>query len=202
MQPFWLGARPLGGGRTGWVRAAAPAGWQGRAALPWDPPLPPRRGYRLRPIWVGRRGDLQGAIDGGAFVVCSSIEIHPVRGGGRAGGGDGGTVRHRSRLGAPEQGRGLQGAIDGGAFVECSHFGWEPTPWGEGARDGCGRQPLRDGEGGRLCRGTRPCHPAGATDCAQYGWGRGGTMRQKGICAPELRGRRGLTCDMRDYRSR
>ena len=55
--PNLLGAHPLGGGRTGWVRAAAPAGWQGRAALPWDPPLPPRRGYRLRPIWVGQRGD-------------------------------------------------------------------------------------------------------------------------------------------------
>ena len=49
-----------------------------------------------------------------------------------------------------------------------------PPPLGEGARDGCGRQPLRGGKGGRLCRGTRPCHPAGATDCAQYGWGRGG----------------------------
>ena len=33
---------------------------------------------------------------------------------------------------------------------------------------------------------------AGATDCAQ-GRGGGGIMRQKGICAPELRGRKGLT---------
>ena len=35
----------------------SPCGVAGRAALPWDPPLPPRRGYRLRPIWVGQRGD-------------------------------------------------------------------------------------------------------------------------------------------------
>ena len=34
----------------------SPCGVAGRAALPWDPPLPPRRGYRLRPIWVGQRG--------------------------------------------------------------------------------------------------------------------------------------------------
>ena len=166
------------------------------------PALATPQGLPTAPNMGGAEGDLQGAIDGRAFVICSPIEIHPVRGGGRAGRGNGGTVRHCSCLGHPEQGGGLQGAIIGGAFVLCSHFGWEPTPWGEGARDGCGRQPLRDGKGGRLCRGTRPCHPAGATDCAQYGWGRGGTMRQKGICAPELRGRRGLTCDMRDYRSR
>lgn len=57
-----------------------------------------------------------------------------MRGGGRAGRGNGGTVRHCSCLGTPEQEGSLQGAIIGGAFVECSHFGWEPTPWGEGAR--------------------------------------------------------------------
>ena len=199
MHPICREPAPFGGGRTGWVRAAAPAGWQGRAALPWDPPLPPRRGYRLRPIWVGQRGDLQGAINGRAFVVCSPIEIHPFRGGGRAGGGDGGTVRHRSRLGTPEQGGGLQGAIIGGAFVVCSHFGWEPTPWGEGARVWV-RAAAPAGLGG-LAAIRRPTRAAGATDCAQ-GRGGGGTMRQKGICAPELRGRRGLTCDMRDYRSR
>ena len=133
--------------------------------------------------------------------------MQPYRNPPREGWGVGwqGQWRHRPPLLLPwnsRAGRGLAGAIIGGAFVLCSHFGWEPTPWGEGARDGCGRQPLRGGKGGRLCRGTRPCHPAGATDCAQYGWGRGGTMRLKGICAPELRGRRGLTCDMRDYRSR
>ena len=51
-----------------------------------------------------------------------------------------------------------------------------PPPWGEGARDGCWRQPLLGGKGGRLCRGTHLCHPAGATDCAQYGWGGGGIV--------------------------
>ena len=84
---------------------------------------------------------------------------------------------------------------------ECSHLGWEPAPWGEGARVWVRAAAPAEWQGGRLCRGTRPCHPAGATDCAQ-GRGGGGTMRQKGICAPELRGRRGLTCDMRDYRLR
>ena len=69
-----------------------------------SPPDQGCRGYRPRPLWVGRRGDLQGAINGRAFVFCSPIEIHPFRGGGRAGGGDGGSVRHRSRLGTPEQG--------------------------------------------------------------------------------------------------
>ena len=29
-----------------------------------------------------------------------------------------------------------------------------------------------------------------------------GGRRQKGICAPDSRGRRGLMCDMRDYRLR
>ena len=39
----------------------SPCGVAGRAALPWDPPLPSRRGYRLRPR-VGRRGDCLLAI--------------------------------------------------------------------------------------------------------------------------------------------
>ena len=164
-----------------------------------SPPDLPGGGYRPRPIWVGQRGAWQGAIIGGAFVVCSPREIHPFRGGGRAGRGNGGTVRHCSCLGIPEQGGGLQGSIIGWAFVECSHFGWEPTPWGEGARVWV-RAAAPAGLGG-LAAIRRPTRAAGATDCAQ-GRGGGGTMRQKGICAPELRGRRGLTCDMRDYRSR
>ena len=56
MQSFRLGARPLGGGRTGMGAGGSSCGVAGRAALPWDPPLPSRRGYRLRP-WAGRRGD-------------------------------------------------------------------------------------------------------------------------------------------------
>ena len=67
-----------------------------------------------------------------------------------------------------------------------------PPPLGEGARVWVRAAAPAEWQGGRLCRGTRPCHPAGATDCA-HGRGGGGTMRQKGICAPELRGRRGLT---------
>ena len=77
---------------------------------------------------------------------------------------------------------------------ECSHLGWEPAPWGEGARVWV-RAAAPVGLGG-LAAIRRPPRTAGATDCAQ-GRGGGGTMRQKGICAPELRGRRGLTCDMR-----
>ena len=77
---------------------------------------------------------------------------------------------------------------------ECSHLGWEPAPWGEGARVWV-RAAAPVGLGG-LAAIRRPPRTAGATDCAQ-GRGGGGTMRQKGMCAPELRGRRGLTCDMR-----
>ena len=77
---------------------------------------------------------------------------------------------------------------------ECSHLGWEPAPWGEGARVWV-RAAAPVGLGG-LATIRRPPRTAGATDCAN-GRGGGGTMRQKGICAPELRGRRGLTCDMR-----
>ena len=40
------------------------------------------------------------------------------------------------------------------------------------------RAAIVPGQGGRLCRGTRPCHPAGATDCAHIGWGGGGICRE------------------------
>ena len=163
------------------------------------PALATPQGLPTAPNMGGAEGELQGAIIGGAFVICSPIEIHLVRGGGRAGRGDGGIVRHCSCLGHPEQGGGGGGAISSRAFVECCHFGWEPTPWGEGAWVWV-RAAAPAGLGG-LAAIRRPTRAAGATDCAQ-GRGGGGTMRQKGICAPELRGRRGLTCDMRDYRSR
>ena len=145
-----LGARPLGGGRTGMGAGGSPCGVAGRAALPWDPPLPSRRGYRLRP-WAGRRGD-----------------------------------------NAPK--RHLCPRITGAKGVNR-----EPAPWGEGARVWV-RAAAPVGLGG-LAAIRRPPRTAGAADCA-HGRGGGGTMRQKGICAPELRGRRGLTCDMRDYRLR
>ena len=100
-------------------------------------------------------------------------------GGGRAGGCDGGFVRHRFRLGTPEQdGRFLWGYKRWGICC-MEQFCLGAAPWGESARDGCWRQPLRGGKGGRLCRGTHLCHLAGATDCAQYGWGRGGIWSKK-----------------------
>ena len=186
---------PLGGGRTGWVRAAAPARLDGIAALAARPDW---RGLPTAPKG-GAEGGFAGSYNRRGICCLRPKEIHPFRGGGRAGRGNGGTVRHCSCLGIPEQGGGLQGAIICGAFVECSHFGWEPTPWGEGARVWV-RAAAPAGLGG-LAAIRRPTRAAGATDCAQ-GRGGGGTMRQKGICAPELRGRRGLTCDMRDYRLR
>ena len=54
--PKLLGARPLWGRAHGMGAGGSPCGVAGRAALPQDPTLPPRRGYRLRPIWVGQRG--------------------------------------------------------------------------------------------------------------------------------------------------
>ena len=51
-----------------------------------SPPDQGCRGYRLRPLWVGRRGDLQGVIIGGAFVVCALEKSTPLGvGGGLAG---------------------------------------------------------------------------------------------------------------------
>ena len=250
MLPFWLGARPLGGRAHGMGAGGSPL--QAGRISGDSPPDLPGGGYRPRPIWVGQRGawqgaiigwafvvcspreihpvrgggragrgnggtvrhcsclgtpeqggGLQGAIIGWAFVVCSPREIHPVRGGGRAGGGDGGTVRHRSRLGTPEQGGGLQGAIIGGAFVECYHFGWEPAPLG-GGRTGWVRAAAPAEWQGRAA--LAPWDPP-LPSCRGYRlrpiWvGQRGDLRQKGICAPELRGRRGLMSDMRDYRSR
>ena len=95
-------------------------------------------------------------------IVFILIEIHPVRGGGRAGGGDGGSVRHRSRLGVPEQGGGLQRAINDRAFIVCTQSVGSPPPWGEGARDGCGRQPLaeRGTAGGACAVGPAATRPA------------------------------------------
>ena len=58
--PNLLGARPLWGRAHGMSAGGSPGGVAGRAALPWDPPLPSRRGYRLRPIWVGQRGICRG----------------------------------------------------------------------------------------------------------------------------------------------
>ena len=57
-------------------------------------------------------------------------EIHPFRGGGWAGRGIGGTVRHCSCLGTPEHEGDLQGAIIGGAFVVCVMM--KSTPLGVG----------------------------------------------------------------------
>ena len=164
----------MGGGRTGWVRAAAPAEWQGGAALaPWDPALPPRRGYRLRPLWVGRRGDLQGAINGRAFVVCSPIEIHPFRGGGRAGGGDGGSVRHRSRLGTPEQGGRWQGAINGRAFVVCPNLlGAHPLGGGRTGM-GAGGSPCGVARAGGFAVGPALATPQGLPTAPNMGGAEG-----------------------------
>ena len=146
--PNLLGARPLGGGRTGMGAGGSPCR-SGRISGD-SPPAQDCRGYRLRPR-AGRRGD-----------------------------------------NAPK--RHLCPRITGAKGVNR-----EPAPWGEGARVWV-RAAAPAGLGG-LAAIRRPPRTAGATDCAQ-GRGGGGTMRQKGICAPELRGRRGLTCDMRDYRLR
>ena len=54
MQPFWLGAHPLGGGRTGMGAGGSPCR-SGRISGD-SPPDQGCRGYRLRPR-VGRRGD-------------------------------------------------------------------------------------------------------------------------------------------------
>ena len=63
---------------------------------------------------------------------------------------------------------------------------------------GAGGSPCQTGRKKRRLR--RPPRLAGATDRAQFGWGRGGHASKFSICAPDLRGRRGLMCDMRDYR--
>ena len=115
--PNLAGAHPLGGGRTGWVQAAAPR--QTGRKSGFSRPARLAGGYRLRPIWVGQRGDCL-LVDQLFFgcrliqiVVYASynrrgicrlrpIEIHPFRGGGRAGRGIGGFVRHCSCLGTPE----------------------------------------------------------------------------------------------------
>ena len=67
------------------------------------PALATPQGLPTAPNMGGAEGGLQGVINGGAFVVGSLREIHPFRGGGRAGRGNGGTVRHCSCLGTPEQ---------------------------------------------------------------------------------------------------
>ena len=85
----------------------------------------------------GAEGGFAGSYNRRGICCLRPRKIHPFRGGGRAGGGDGGSVRHRSRLGTPEQGGGLQGgAIIGGAFVVCAnHLGAHPLG---GGRTGMG----------------------------------------------------------------
>ena len=109
------------------------------------PSLATLQGLPTAPIMGGAEGGFAGGYKRQGICCMRPIEIHPFRGGGRAGRGNGGTDRHCSCLGTPEQEGRLQGAIIGGSFVDYIPIGWEPTPWGEGARDGCGRQPLQGG---------------------------------------------------------
>ena len=67
---------------------------------------------------------------------------------------------------------------------------------------GAGGSPCGVARAGGFAVGPALATPQGLPTAPNMGGAEGGTMRQKGICAPELRGRRGLTCDMRDYRSR
>ena len=132
-QPF--GSPPPGGRAHGYGCGRQPLAERGTAggACAVGPAVTrPARGYRLRPIWVGQRGICRGLLSAGHLLITAT-----PRGGGRAGGGDGGSVRHRSRLGTPEQGGGLQGgAIIGGAFVVCAnHLGAHPLG---GGRTGMG----------------------------------------------------------------
>ena len=72
------------------------------------------------------RGGIAGSYDRRGICCLRPGEIHPVRGGGRAGRGNGGTVRHCSCLGT----LGAKGAIIGGAFVVCALE--KSTPLGVG----------------------------------------------------------------------
>ena len=133
------------------------------------------RGYRLRPIWVGQRGDLQGAINGRTFVVCSPIEIHPVRGGGRAGRGNGGTVRHCSCLGHPEQGGGGGGAISSRAFVVCANLLGARPLGGRAHGMGAGGSPL---QAGRISGDSPPDLPGGGYRLRPIWVGQRGACRE------------------------
>ena len=62
--------------------------------------------------------------------------------------------------------------------------------WGRAHGMGAGGSPCQTGRKKRRLR--RPPRLAGATDRAQFGWGRGGHASKFSICAPDLRGRRGL----------
>ena len=81
-------------------------------------------------------------------------EIHPVRGGGWAGRGNGGSVRHCSCLGT----LGTKGAIIGGAFlwyqVGRPAEGFSPHRTNnQGGRPPYLKAAIVPGQGGRLCRG-------------------------------------------------
>ena len=94
----------------GWVQAAAPARLDGIAAF--------RRPARLAGAtdcaqFGWGRGGIAGSYNRRSICCMRHDEIHPVRGGGWAGRGNGGSVRHCSCLGT----LGTKGAIIGGAFL-------------------------------------------------------------------------------------
>ena len=82
-----------------------------------------------------------------------------------------------------------------------------PPPWGEGARVmGAGCSPCGVARRGGACAvGPSPAALRGLQTAPILGGAEGGfagSYKRRGICAPDLRGRRGLMCDMRDYRLR
>ena len=119
-------------------------------------------------------GGLQGAANGGAFVVCSPIEIHPVRGGGRAGRGNGGTVRHCSCLGHLEQGGGGGGAISSRAFVVCTQSVGSPPPGGRAHGMGAGGSPCRVARAGGFAVGPALATLQGLPTAPNMGGAEGG----------------------------
>ena len=171
-----------GGSPCGVARAGGFAG---------GPALATPQGLPTAPNMGGAEGGFAGSYNRRGICRMRPIEIHPVRGGGRAGRGNGGTVRHCSCLGHPEQGGGLQGAIIGGAFVVCTQSAGSPPPGGRAHGMGAGGSPCGVARAGGFAVGPALATPQGLPTAPNMGGAEGGQCAKKAFVPPNYGGEGG-----------
>ena len=114
-----------------------------------------------------------------------------MRGGGRAGRGNGGTVRHCSCLGISEQGGGGGGAISSRAFVVCANLSGARPLWGRAHGMGAGGSPCGVARAGGFAVGPALATPQGLPTAPNMGGAEGGQCARKAFVPPNYGGEGG-----------